>query len=145
MDQQTDSSAHARRRQSRLYLWTLIALSASVAAVWLSWQRSVVTARADAISWIENHGGRAHRSQPLLRGDPVVIDGSGLMLERIGGQDQHEADIPPWRRWLGDAPIDSVWLPRDCTQRQLDQIKSLFPEASVDIFPVIPADGIGVF
>lgn len=95
-----------RRRWFRYSLRTMLVV-VTVFAVWLGWELKFVRERKAFLDWTieERH------------------------IIRFTHFDGPAPAVPFWRRWLGDAPVQSVMLPHGSSEADLIRAQSLFPEA----------------
>jgi hypothetical protein len=100
--------------------------------------------RKRMMQWIEENGGRVerwHKPEPTLihSGSITVVITS---YQRILGPEK-EPEIPAWRKWLGDVPVNIIMLPADSKDSDFQRARSVFPEAEVDL--VVQGPGLGGF
>jgi hypothetical protein len=89
--------------------------------------------RRRMMRWIEERGGRVER---WYKPEPTVINSGTLTIvstsyQRILGPEK-EPEIPRWREWLGDVPVNIIMLPAGSEKSDLNRARSLFPEAEVN-------------
>jgi hypothetical protein len=96
------------------------------------------------MGWIEANGGnvdRWHKPEPL-----ETTTDAGLVLVtisylRVLGPEE-EPEIPRWREWLGDVPVNILMLPIGSSETDLEHAKSLFPEAEVLVAEPVSPGGV---
>ena len=95
-------------------------LVVTVFAMWLGWELRFIRERQAFLVWRE-------RVQAESR-DHAVLTGP-LAIPLAVYVPPEAAKIPIWRRWLGDQPVDSFFLPPNATVADQQRAKALFPEA----------------
>jgi hypothetical protein len=111
--------APRRRFQFRLRTLMIGVTLLAVACAYVGWQAKIVTERK---AMRERWSGKVWFRTPDM--------GSGSIPPT--------PPLPPtkvtWLRELfGDEALEEIWLPSDTPKSELDQIKALFPESTVEI------------
>jgi hypothetical protein len=133
------SSTKSSRRSFRVV--HVLALLIGAGALWAGWEALTVVRRGVLLRWVENHDGivdRWERPQPIAIG-PFLYHS----YQRVLGPEE-EPEIPRWREWLGDVPVNRVVLPVGTSEFELARFRALFPEAEVEVLEPLPP-GTGLF
>ena len=108
-----ESTQPTRRRWFQFGLGTLFVLM-TVFAVWLGWELKYIRERKEFLAWVESK--LATEANHTFMIDPLAVP----------------AEIPVWRRWLGDKPRDAITLPFVATKADAGKARALFAEAKVE-------------
>src|SRR5262245_42717557 len=117
-------TAALRRRHAwwRFSLRTLL-VGVTLLAVWLGWNANTVLQRKAMRRWIERIGGRA-----AVDGQSAFLSGETYLPWFWRQADEQRWRLTPWRRLMGDQPMDTVVLPPHVEARDLHRVQVLFPE-----------------
>jgi len=115
-----------KRRRFRFSLRTLF-IATTLLAIWFGWQVHIVRERQDWRKWLEDN------------------DGSFVSVAAWNARPKHAsaADVPIYRKWLGDEPAARIALPHGTEPADVHRAKSVFPEA--DRVYVLKPSGTGYF
>jgi len=129
------------RRWWRFSLRTLL-VGVTVLAVWLGWNANVILQRKAMRRWIEQVGGRA-----AVDGQTAELSGETYLPLFWRQADERSWRITPWRRLMGDQPLDVIVIPPGVGAGNIRLIRMLFPEvrminqfASEPATPMTPAN-----
>jgi hypothetical protein len=101
-----------RRRWFRFSLRTLFVV-VTVLSIWLGWQAKIVRDRKAAMVEINGVGG-SYTHEKLWPNAPNELP----------------ARIPFWRKWLGDRPVEAIFIRSD--RPVTASLDTLFPEARIE-------------
>ncbi len=103
-----------RRRWFQFGIGTMLLL-VTVFAVWLGWEMAFIRERQE---WVR-----------LAKDRRMIVKTVAESTKPIPSA----AQIPIWRRLLGDQPIVAIRLPSDSSDEDLQQVRALFPETDAAI------------
>jgi hypothetical protein len=132
-------TAALRRERAwwRFRLRTLL-VGLTLFAVWLGWNVNIVLQRKAMRRWIERTGGRA-----AVDGQSAFLSGETYVPWFWRQADEQRWRLTPWRRLMGDQPMDTVVLPPHVEARDLHRVQMLFPEVRmINVLasePAVPA------
>ncbi|MBI2826476.1 MAG: hypothetical protein HYX69_17510 [Planctomycetia bacterium] len=101
----SDAAPKPRRRRFQFSLGTLL-LVMTLFAVWLAWELRFIRERQAFMAWVEKTLATEVNHAWLF--DPLA----------------KPAQIPTWRRWLGDKPVDVLLLPYVATDADAEKARS---------------------
>jgi hypothetical protein len=107
-----------RRRWYQFGLRTMFVV-VTVFAVWLGWELKFVRERDKSRRWIVENGG------DISSIIAMTVDGSANV------HFESPANLPFWRRWMGDELIGSIWLAAEPSEADIRRLRRQFPEAKV--------------
>jgi hypothetical protein len=102
-----------RRRWFQFGLGTML-LAVTVFAALLGWELDYIRERKEFLAWVESTC--AAEGNHTFSIDTLAVP----------------AEIPMWRRWMGDKPADVITLPFVAAEADADKARALFPEARIE-------------
>jgi hypothetical protein len=103
-----------RRRRFQFGLGTMLALM-TLLALWLGWEKHYIQERRDFLEL----------NKAAIAAGPKRY----VMSRRVPPK---PAEIPFWRRWLGDEPVDVISMPFAAGKEAHAKAMALFPEARLE-------------
>jgi hypothetical protein len=119
----------ARRRWYQFGLRTMFVVVTAVAG-WLSWELRYMQKRRDMRQEIKDE---SVRTQAVLKQLPMWGGVDSWRNVPVNESVSFPPQIPAWRRWLGDAPLDLPFVVRH-TRADAIRTSALFPETNIGYY-----------
>ena len=131
-----------KRRSYQFSLRTLLTAVALLAVPcgYFSWQAKIVAERRRLLHVVATSGGcysvPTDETDCFYVGQFPTNDSFQLPIKSSLSKTERHRERPlKLRRWMGDLPVEQIWIPRRLSSPDAEYIATYFPEAGITLIP----------